>query len=194
MIVLRITAILVIAGVAGLLNAARVNMPFTPDYDRILAVESIGRDGKPVVKTSDEDAGQTPEVNDDPATDPDDPSDDEEAADRAAIEKFKAHYEAGNLVIDARPKVEFEKGHLDAAMVLNVPSDAYMDHLDFLYSFQASPIMIYCTSKTCDMAEDLKYSLEQIGFMDLHVFKLGWEDGIKKYDLPQATGPAMIGG
>ncbi|MGE3182003.1 MAG: rhodanese-like domain-containing protein [Phycisphaerae bacterium] len=204
MLIFRMLAIVVLAAVAGLLNAARAKMPLVPDYNRIRAVEKIARDGSRIATPEDtslpNNSDTSPDTPENAETngmteDAQNAEDDEESenpVDRAAVEQLKAHYEAGGLVVDARPAAEFEKGHLDAPMVINVPSDDYQNHLDFLYNFQASPIVLYCTSKKCDMAEDLKYSLEQLGFMDLHVFKPGWEDGILKFKLPTATGPSRL--
>ncbi|MDX2200194.1 MAG: hypothetical protein SF069_14630 [Phycisphaerae bacterium] len=106
---------------------------------------------------------------------------------------FKAHYASGNLVIDARSAEEFQKGHLACPLIMNVPTEAAGDHMDRLMAFSGQPIVIYCTSLDCDLAEQLYCRLEPMGFVDMKLFPPGWQDGILKEDLPIATGPESDG-
>lgn len=106
---------------------------------------------------------------------------------------FKAHYASGNLVIDARSAEEFEKGHLACPLIMNVPTEAAGDHMDRLMAFSGQPIVIYCTSLDCDLAEQLYCRLEPMGFVDMKLFPPGWQDGIVKENLPIATGPESDG-
>jgi rhodanese-related sulfurtransferase len=107
---------------------------------------------------------------------------------------FKQHYEGGRLVIDARPRDEFEAGHLNAPLVINVPSEDADAQLVRVMSCQGQPIMLYCASTTCDSAEIVWNKLVNIGFekKDLHVYHPGWEQ-MQKDGLPAATGPDTHG-
>lgn len=109
-----------------------------------------------------------------------------------SLEAFRTHYESGNLVIDARPASEFEKGHLASPMILNVPVSDVDALLDQMMTFIGMPIVLYCTSLDCDMAEEVYCRLEPLGFLDLKIFFEGWEDGILKHQLPTATGPSPL--
>ena len=107
------------------------------------------------------------------------------------LDEFKSLIDQGALVIDARPAAAYEDGHLDtgyAPPVLNVPADELGANIERLMQFQGYPIVLYCTSLTCDYAEDLYIEMEAYGFHGMKIFFPGWE-GIKEAGLPTATGP-----
>lgn len=103
---------------------------------------------------------------------------------------------AGAVVIDARPAAEFEKGHFDALQhgaglpTLNIPSEHVDEHLDRLNQLlmYTQELTLYCTSETCDMAEDLYIAIEerQLPFV-MKIYTPGWE-GIQKEGLSTAIG------
>jgi hypothetical protein len=107
------------------------------------------------------------------------------------LDEFRAHIAQGGVVIDARPKEEFEKGHLKVDTqppVLNVEPHDVMRHLPRLQLLMGQPIAIYCTSLTCELGEELYIELERNQFFNMKIFFAGWE-GIKKAGLPTASGP-----
>lgn len=107
------------------------------------------------------------------------------------LEGFRRHFEMGFLVIDARPREQFEQGHLDAPLVMNIPAEEAADgfHIDRVMPYLGQPIVIYCASETCDSAEILWKALRAWGFgSELRVFHPGWE-GIVAAGLPTARGP-----
>jgi rhodanese-related sulfurtransferase len=111
------------------------------------------------------------------------------------LAEFKELLDLGAIVVDARPRAEFEQGHLRVDIeppVLNVPVDA-VDAAQINRLMQAQqqtgfPIVLYCTSRTCDFAEELYAVLEPYGFVEMKIFLEGWE-GIQRAGLPTATGP-----
>jgi len=107
------------------------------------------------------------------------------------LDEFRELVEQGAVVIDARPAEEFEQGHLDTGSVppcLNVPPDTLEDNLDRLMQLQGFPIVLYCTSLTCDFAEELYLDMERYGFFNMKIYFPGWE-GILQAGLPTTSGP-----
>ncbi|MBW7905004.1 MAG: rhodanese-like domain-containing protein [Phycisphaerae bacterium] len=106
---------------------------------------------------------------------------------------FRDLIASGAIVIDARPAGEFEKGHLlieSYPPVLNVDAERAAYQRDRLEQLHGQPIVIYCTSLDCHLAEELMIELEQLGF-DLDMIRLfpeGWE-GLLKAGLPTTSGP-----
>lgn len=108
-----------------------------------------------------------------------------------SLEQFRALIDAGAVVIDARPRTEFEKGHLSIPSfppVLNVEPDQVDQHLERLFQLQGQPIVLYCTSETCDLAEELYIALEALGFTDMKIYFGGWE-GLLAAGMPTESGP-----
>jgi len=109
------------------------------------------------------------------------------------LEEFRQHYETGGLVIDARPGDAFEKSHLDALSIMNIPADEAADgyHIDRVLPYQGQPIVLYCASADCESAEILWNVLVQYGFYDVRVYHPGFE-GIEKEGLPTVAGPDFL--
>ena len=108
-----------------------------------------------------------------------------------SLDEFRTHIAQGGVVIDARPKEEFEKGHLKLDTqppVLNVEPHDAMRHLPRLQPLMGQPIAIYCTSLTCELGEELYIELERNQFFSMKIFFPGWE-GIQKAGLPTVGGP-----
>ncbi len=108
-----------------------------------------------------------------------------EAAGEAApfhitLEALLDHAARGDLVVDARERDAFARGHLDAPNILNAPPyerDAFIEQLWELMQMQM-PVAIYCRSPTCDDAEVMRTALIEI-FPEadalVTVFPGGWE-------------------
>lgn len=114
------------------------------------------------------------------------------------LAEFKEHYESGGLVIDARSPEEFAKGHLDAPLILNIPPDDLAGRGDILMSFLGQPIVLYCTSNECDLAEQLWEGLEAYGLTAqtippaARIYFPGWQDGILPNNLPTRQGATTL--
>jgi len=107
------------------------------------------------------------------------------------LESLRQHLEVGFLVIDARPREQFEQGHLDAPMVMNIPAEEAADgfHIDRMLPYLGQPIVIYCASEACDSAETLWRVLRAWGFgSEVRVYHPGWE-GMVAAGLPVGRGP-----
>lgn len=107
------------------------------------------------------------------------------------LEELQAMIEQGAVVIDARPAEAFEEEHLETGFdppVLNVPADDLDLNIDRLIPLKGYPTVLYCTSITCDYAEDLYMEMEAYGFYGIKIYFPGWE-AIKEAGLPTASGP-----
>lgn len=108
-----------------------------------------------------------------------------------SLEEFQTLISQGAVVIDARPQTEFEKEHLRTESmppVLNVEPQNVVPNLERLNQLLGMQFVFYCTSETCELAEELFVELRPYGFTDVKIFFPGWE-GIKKSSLPTMSGP-----
>jgi rhodanese-related sulfurtransferase len=102
------------------------------------------------------------------------------------------------VLIDARSAEEFAKGHIAANSILNVDGDkvkgaeaaAYIEKLQLVMGQQ---IVIYCTSRTCDLAEKTHAFMASLGFVDMKIYLDGWE-GWEKAGYPTDQGPELVFG
>jgi rhodanese-related sulfurtransferase len=107
------------------------------------------------------------------------------------LERFLTLIQEGAVVIDARSAEAYAEGHLAIDCeppVLNVPADEIDAHVTRLMDLQGLPVVLYCTSESCDYAEELYAALQQFGFVDIWIYFPGWE-GIVEAGLKTATGP-----
>jgi rhodanese-related sulfurtransferase len=109
------------------------------------------------------------------------------------LEQFQNRIAEGWLVIDARPADAFANGHLytgSVPPVLNVPPDEIYNNVERLTQpgLAGMPVALYCTSITCDYAEELYTGMQSLGFFDIWIYFPGWE-GIVEAGLETETGP-----
>jgi len=107
-----------------------------------------------------------------------------------SLDEFKTAIAGGSVIIDARPASEFAKGHLaveSVPPVLNIEPQMVDQNLARLMQLVGQPIVLYCTSDHCDLAEELFVALKPHGFEGMKIFFPGWE-GIQKAGLPTRAG------
>ena len=107
------------------------------------------------------------------------------------LDRFKELINEGAVVIDARPHDSFEEGHLALETyppVLNIPPDEIDANYERLSELIGLPLVLYCTSDKCDMAEEIFPILQGWGFTDIWIFFPGYA-GILEAKLPTTTGP-----
>lgn len=127
--------------------------------------------------------------------------------DRAAItvERFQELIAQGAIVVDARSSEQFEEAHLDVPTIINVSPDEDFVNIERLGPEQIDgpqgprPIVIYCNSEECHLADDVYLELEAFyGYgtpqgdeltagAPLYIYLPGW-DGITR------AGLATVGG
>ncbi|MCE2435717.1 MAG: rhodanese-like domain-containing protein [Candidatus Latescibacteria bacterium] len=75
------------------------------------------------------------------------------------------------LLIDGRSESAYHKGHISGAV--NIP------YIQRDYFFE-TPIIVYCSGKSCNISVELARSLSgKFGFIHVRVFQGGWEEWVK---------------
>lgn len=107
------------------------------------------------------------------------------------LDELREHYESGGLVIDARPPEEFTDGHLAAPWIMNVHAEAFAagEGVDRVLPYVGMPIILYCSSLTCESAKVLWHAMQRWGFgEEVRVYHEGYK-GMIEAGLPTAMGP-----
>jgi rhodanese-related sulfurtransferase len=104
---------------------------------------------------------------------------------RSAVESKRA------LILDARPSVFFEQGHVPGS--LNLARDDFArDYRRLSPVLQAAtdkPIVVYCSGGECHDSRLVANALLTLGYSDVKVFTGGWEEW-QAAGLPTSTGDA----
>ena len=102
---------------------------------------------------------------------------------RSAVESKSA------LILDARPSLFFEQGHVPGA--LNLARDDFaQDYRHLSLSLKAAtdkPIIVYCTGGECRDSLLVANALLSLGFSNVSVFTGGW-DAWSAAGMPASTG------
>jgi rhodanese-related sulfurtransferase len=106
------------------------------------------------------------------------------------LEEFHSAVESKSaLILDARPSVFFEQGHVPGA--LNLARDAfardYRQLAPVLKPATDKPILVYCAGGDCHDSRLVANALMSLGFSNVRVFTGGWEEW-SKARLPVSTG------
>lgn len=94
----------------------------------------------------------------------------------SATELREALQEPGTvLLVDARPRVEYEAEHIPNALLLN--EDEWAELLPaVLEAWQPGQvIVIYCSDRGCRASESVAKRLQEVGLEDMLVLDGGWE-------------------
>ncbi|HVB81031.1 MAG TPA: rhodanese-like domain-containing protein [Candidatus Binataceae bacterium] len=93
------------------------------------------------------------------------------------------------LILDARPAVFFEQGHVPGAFNLARDDFAhdYRQLGDLLKATPDKPIIVYCSGGNCHDSRLVANALLSLGFSDVRVFTGGWE-AWSAAGLPMSTG------
>ncbi len=97
----------------------------------------------------------------------------------------------GAIILDARPSVFFEQGHVPGALNLardNFAQD-YRRLSAVLKAVGDKPIIVYCSGGECHDSRLVANALLTLGFSNVSVFTGGWEDW-SSAGMPVATGNA----
>lgn len=94
--------------------------------------------------------------------------------------------ERHGLVIDARPALFFNLGHIPSAV--NIPREdfkrEYLSNSRQLEGCRGNTIAVYCSNADCDDSKIVATALIDLGYKHPVIFKDGW-DGWKKAGLPE---------
>jgi len=106
------------------------------------------------------------------------------------LEKFRSAVDSKSaLILDARPSVFFEQGHVPGA--INLARDDFAhDYRRLTGVLQAAPdkpIIVYCSGGDCHDSRLVANALLTLGFSNVSVFTGGW-DAWSAEGLPTSTG------
>ena len=106
------------------------------------------------------------------------------------LDQFRSAVERKNaLILDARPSVFFEKGHVAGA--LNLARDDFArDYRRLSPTLKAAtdkPIIVYCSGGECHDSRLVANALASLGFSNVSIFTGGW-DAWSAAGMPAATG------
>jgi rhodanese-related sulfurtransferase len=106
------------------------------------------------------------------------------------LPEFRSAVDSKNtLILDARPSIFFEQGHVPGA--LNLARDAfardYRQLAPVLKLATDKPIIVYCAGGDCHDSRLVANALMSLGFSNVRVFTGGWEEW-SKARLPVSTG------
>ena len=103
----------------------------------------------------------------------------ESSLDFLSLKEFSALVDAEEgLVIDARPEVFYQLGHVPGA--INLPREhfesAYQRFESRLEDAKLQVLIIYCADSSCEDSELVGNSLLELGFPRVLIFKGGWSE------------------
>jgi len=108
------------------------------------------------------------------------------------LEEFRASVEGKSaLILDARPSVFFEQGHVPGALNL-AREDFALDYGHLTPVLKAAgdkPIIVYCSGGECHDSRLVANALLTLGFPNVSIFTGGW-DAWSAAGLPASTGSA----
>ena len=106
------------------------------------------------------------------------------------LDEFRSAVDSKNsLILDARPSVFFEQGHVPGAFNLARDEFAhdYQRLAGVLQSAHEKPIIVYCSGGDCHDSRLVANALLSLGFNNVSVFTGGWE-AWSAAGLPTSTG------
>ncbi len=105
------------------------------------------------------------------------PSDTHVASKVLGLEETFRAYELGKaFFLDARPRSEYEKGHISGAFSL---PEFEFDEVYFSISELLSPemhLIVYCQGKDCDESMIVSQRLLEMGYKRVDIFLSGWPE------------------
>jgi rhodanese-related sulfurtransferase len=105
------------------------------------------------------------------------PTEAELASGELTMDRLLSFLEVENvIVVDARSDAEYQAGRITGAV--NIPYDQLVDYYDQLKSTIPLDALIvcYCESVTCDNSENLAKELGFMGYINVLVYRGGWEE------------------
>lgn len=81
--------------------------------------------------------------------------------------------------IDARMDQDFEKGHIDGALLLNQEhwGDLMWKHREVIEGIKETPVIVYCDGKRCKRSGEIAERLRtELGLFPVYVLKGDWRE------------------
>lgn len=97
--------------------------------------------------------------------------------DEITLEEIAAKWQGEVLWIDARPRDQYETGHVPGALLLNEQevNQLLQEHFEKLQDNQ-KPVIVYCGGEACQASRKMKeYLKERLPIEEIHVLHGGWK-------------------
>jgi len=89
------------------------------------------------------------------------------------LEMAKSLHKTGLLFVDARAEEYLPDGMIPGA-IANDDVGILSEQIEFLVGYEKG-FVVYCSDDDCGSSEELAYELQDLGFMNIFVFKGGWK-------------------
>jgi rhodanese-related sulfurtransferase len=102
--------------------------------------------------------------------------------DEVSLADIAKHWHGDVLWIDARPRAQYDADHVPGALLINEQEvDRLMfDSFEKLQS-NTKPVVIYCSSASCDASHRMKdYLTERVAMTNVYVLRGGWAEWMKR--------------
>ena len=89
------------------------------------------------------------------------------------LETAKSLHQTGLLFVDARAEEYLLDGMIPGA-IANDDVGILSEQIEVLVGYEKG-FVVYCSDDDCGSSEELAYELQDLGFMNIFVFKGGWK-------------------
>ena len=85
------------------------------------------------------------------------------------------------LVLDARAEKEYKRAHVPGALSLpeNEFEKNYANLKSRLETDKGQPLVVYCSSRSCEASTVVSEALAHLGYTDVVIFHGGWQEWVK---------------
>ena len=90
------------------------------------------------------------------------------------LKTAKEFHDKGVLFVDARAEEYLIDGMIPGS-IANDNSEALSEQISYLIG-ETKGFVVYCSDDDCGSSEELAYDLQDLGFMNIFVFKGGWKE------------------
>lgn len=106
------------------------------------------------------------------------------ADDEVTLAQVQEKWNGEVLWIDARPRSDYEAGHVPGALLLNEQeADQLMFDLFEKLQDNQKPIVVYCSGEACQASRKIRqYLKERIAAQDIFVLRGGWNEAKKRME------------
>jgi 3-mercaptopyruvate sulfurtransferase SseA len=105
------------------------------------------------------------------------------------VEFGRAVADGKTLIVDARPGLFFREAHVPGA--ISLPRDdfdaIYARSAAWLESRRDTPVIVYCSDRSCEDAVLVARALASLGYSDVRVFSGGWAEWNTRAIFPDNT-------
>jgi thiosulfate/3-mercaptopyruvate sulfurtransferase len=76
-------------------------------------------------------------------------------------------------LINVLPQKSFDKQHIPGSQSVSQYEDEFLDRLEYLVDDEATPVVVYCNSESCNASSQAESKLTLAGYTDVYELKGG---------------------